>query len=429
MTAATTATVAPPRRRLLRPRVVLWSALVLGVTVLSVLVAGGRGANQLPLDPSNPEGGGLQALERVLEQQGVQVEVVRGLPALLDAPAGPGTTVLVVGTALLSPESGSSLLEHTRGAAGVVLLSPDDNTRAVLDLPVTVSARDSQADLAAGCDLPLLRAGELVSGTDRQIMLNGPGEARDAATVCLPPSAGFDAGGSRTGSLVVLPATGGHAPVTLLGIAPALTNDGILRADNAAVGLRVLGAQPRLLWYVPQISDGAGGTTRSLLDVLPPAVLPSAALLLLALVALALWQGRRLGPVVTEPLPAVIRSVETTQARSRLYRRADDRSRALAALQLESRRRLARRLGLPPGTPATVVVAAVSAASGRPAEQVRRLLDDTRAPDDETLVRVAREGRALEDALSSGTAGETETPRRTAAHDDTQQPRRGPEQT
>ena len=39
--------------------------------------------------------------------------------------------------------------------------------------------------------------------------------------------------------------------------------------------------------------------------------------------SLALWRGRRLGPVVDEPLPVVVRAAETTEGRARLYRRAE----------------------------------------------------------------------------------------------------------
>src|SRR5690606_34011616 len=124
------------------------------------------------------------------------------------------------------------------------------------------------------------------------------------------------------------------------------------------------------------------------------ATVPAVVLLLAALGAVMVWRGRRLGPVVTEPLPAVIRSVETTQSRARMYRRARDRRRALAALQLAARRRLAIRLGLSRHAPTEAVVQAVAQASGRHTQEIHRLLADPAADDDETLVRTARELRA-----------------------------------
>jgi hypothetical protein len=111
------------------------------------------------------------------------------------------------------------------------------------------------------------------------------------------------------------------------------------------------------------------------------------------------WRGRRLGPVVTEPLPAVVRSVETTQSRSRMYQRAADRERALASLQLAARRRLSGRLGLPATARPDEVVQATAQATGRHTGELYRLLVDATAPDDETLVRIAREVRSLEEGM------------------------------
>ena len=45
-----------------------------------------------------------------------------------------------------------------------------------------------------------------------------------------------------------------------------------------------------------------------------------------------LWRGRRLGPLVVEPLPVVVKAVESTQGRGRLYRRVRDRAHAAGIL-------------------------------------------------------------------------------------------------
>ena len=49
------------------------------------------------------------------------------------------------------------------------------------------------------------------------------------------------------GALLAEPRPG----LVLLGAGEALSNDQVLRADNAAVGLRLLGQSDRLVWYVP----------------------------------------------------------------------------------------------------------------------------------------------------------------------------------
>lgn len=375
-------------------RLALWAGLLLVVALASALLAGLRGPSAQPLDPDNPEDDGLQALARVLERQGVEVEVVRSLGSLRSTPIDGDTTVLVVGTAYLSAEAGGQVLQHVAEADTLVVLDPQPNVGEALGLPVTVTGRPSNAALTAECGLPTWREGDRLVGADQLVEVTGD---REGATPCFPPSPGYNAGGSVAGYVVELAARDGRPRTLVVGAASALTNDQIEQEANAATGLRLLGATGRVVWYVPAVGDSGDTAPQSLTDVLPRAVVPSVVLLLAALAATMVWRGRRLGPVVTEPLPAVVRSVETTQSRSRMYRRARDRRRALAALQLAARRRLALRLGLPAAASAEAVVTAVARASGRHTEDVARVLADPSVEDDETLVRTARDVRSLEE--------------------------------
>ena len=394
VTAPTGRDAPAPARARPRRRLVVWVVVALVAAALAAVVTAGRTPNEVPLDPGNPGPDGLQALHEVLVDQGVQVRVVRGLPALVQEQAGPGTTVLVVGTALLDAESGARVLRHTREADRVLVLDPGVDTDDVLGLPVRTRDRSSTQALVPDCADPTWREGDTVRGTDTLVEVTD----RDVgATVCLPPGAGFGAGGAVAGHAVTFPATAERARTSLLGIAPALTNEHVTEAANAATGLRLLGASPRLVWYVPSPADVGAGTPRSLVDVLPPATVPGTMLVLAAVATLALWRGRRLGRVVPEPLPVVVRSSETTTSRARLYRAAGDRRRALAALQVAAVRRLTTRLGLPPRTPLGEVAARVGEVTGRPVDEVRRLLSDPAADDDETLVRTARALRDLEE--------------------------------
>ncbi|MFC9063080.1 DUF4350 domain-containing protein, partial [Streptomyces sp. NPDC057074] len=61
----------------------------------------------------------------------------------------------------------------------------------------------------------------------------------------------------------------------------------------------------------------------------------------------ALWRARRLGPLVPERLPVAIRASETVEGRARLYRKANARDRAAAALRSATRTRLAPLVGVP----------------------------------------------------------------------------------
>ena len=56
----------------------------------------------------------------------------------------------------------------------------------------------------------------------------------------------------------------------------------------------------------------------------------------LVVVLVALWKGRRIGPLVAEELPVVVRASETVEGRGRLYRSRRARDRAAQALRTRS---------------------------------------------------------------------------------------------
>jgi len=112
-------------------------------------------------------------------------------------------------------------------------------------------------------------------------------------------------------------------------------------------------------------------------------------MLLIAALAYALARARRLGPPVGEPLPVVVRAVETVEGRGRLYRRANARGTAIRALRDSALGRLREALDLPPDAAAPLVVDAVAARTGRPAEQVDEVLFGADPTSDQELVRLA----------------------------------------
>jgi hypothetical protein len=111
--------------------------------------------------------------------------------------------------------------------------------------------------------------------------------------------------------------------------------------------------------------------------------------LVIGIALLALWQARRLGPVVAEPLPVVVRAAETVEGRARLYRRANARDRAADTLRDAALARLVPMVGLPRGAEPAAVVSAVAARSGWPATEVSALLYGPAPGDDAALVRFA----------------------------------------
>jgi len=189
--------------------------------------------------------------------------------------------------------------------------------------------------------------------------------------------------------------------VTVLGQADVVRNGHLAEQGNAALSLRLLGARPTLVWYLPdplELSDGASAP--SLRSLLPDWVGWVTAQVLIALLLAVFWRARRLGPLVTEPLPVVVRAAETQEGRARLYRQAGARGRAAATLRTATARRLAARLDVPPDAdPSTVAVLAAQVV-GQPPDQVAETLLGHAPHDDAALVALADRLDALERAVA-----------------------------
>ncbi|HEX7187596.1 MAG TPA: DUF4350 domain-containing protein, partial [Actinomycetes bacterium] len=185
--------------------------------------------------------------------------------------------------------------------------------------------------------------------------------------------------------------------VTVLGNGSPLTNSRFDDEGNAALALGLLGGHDRLVWYLPSLADvPSSAADRSFYDLVPDGVWWGLVQLAVAVLLLALWRARRLGPVVTEPLPVVVRAAEAVEGRARLYRRGGARDTAAEALRDALRSRLAALVGLPPRAEAPTVVDAVAARSRRTQGEVGSLLYGAAPADDAALVRLADDLDALE---------------------------------
>ena len=79
---------------------------------------------------------------------------------------------------------------------------------------------------------------------------------------------------------------------------------------------------------------------------------------------------------MTEPLPVVVKAIETTQSRGRLYRKVRDRSHAAGALRAAARSRAAERLRLPRNLDEPSLMEEVSRHTGRTLDEVLVVLSD-----------------------------------------------------
>jgi hypothetical protein len=211
-------------------------------------------------------------------------------------------------------------------------------------------------------------------------------------------------GGEYTGGAAASTCYGGALVVTtlddgqrlvVLGTSDPLTNRYLDDDGNAALVLGLLGRHADLIWYRP-ISETEDAEATPLSELLPDWVAPVAWQLFVAALLAAWWRGRRLGRVVTEPLPVIVRAAETTEGRARLYRSGRARGHAAATLREAAAVRLRQRLGLPVDAGVTALSEAVATRTGRRTEQVATLLGGPEPPDDAALVRLADELDSLE---------------------------------
>jgi hypothetical protein len=358
--------------------------VVLATLVLLSVATLRSAATAAPLDPDNPSVGGARAVGRVLSAHGVAVQVVRDAAALDRAGVDRSTTVLVTSSDDLGAATARRLARRAAGARSLVLAEPGPALVDSLDLPLVGDRVRAGRQVPARCDDPLLGG-----------LRVDPGPAAAGLRATTPDAVTcFPGGGPDPASLV---ARLGRTPTTYaLAAGGLLRNDRVDRADNAAAVLRLLGQGDRLLWYVPDPADITTGDSGSLTAQLPGGLVPALWLLALAALATMLWRGRRLGPLVVEPLPVVVKAVESTRGRGRLYRRVRDRQHAATVLQRAATRRLAARLRLPADHDPLAVAEAVAAATATDVRTVTHLLTTRDVPDDATLTRLARDLAGLE---------------------------------
>ena len=338
--------------------------VVLAIVLMGFVVAAyvGSGPKQ-PMNPAAYTPDGAHAVAALLRDRGVDVQRVETVDAAIGSTSG--TVFVPVADSLTAEE----LRRLAQAARRLVVIG------------------------ATGERLDALGAG-LSEGPDADVETRRP-------SCSLPPA--VRAGDAETGGVTYRSdtssadcyAVGGWATLlqreslTLLGSADLFTNARLDRRGNAALALGLLGADGDVRWVLPRPGARAADTDTSVNDLVPTALKLAVLQLLVAAGVLALWRARRLGAVVTEPLPVVVRAAEAVEGRSRLYRASRSRATAAEALRAGTRDRLARRLGLGPDTGRSALVAAVAAHAGSDAAAVDALLYGAAPTGDAALVELA----------------------------------------
>jgi hypothetical protein len=418
LTATPSAPAAPTGPRGERPAWRRWRA---PLTVIVVILAGGLIVALLQpaagttgyLDPGNPQPNGARALATLLTERGTTVVRAPTVAAAASAAATAGSraggsraggsraggsragggpaTLLITDPDLLTTGQLRSL---ARIPGDRVIAEPDPAVLAVLAPGVTDLRPAPVQSLLPRCPLP---GAQLAGSADlggSALHLTAAGSTAVGAVQCY----------AANGHPSLVRYQDGNRTITVLGTGAPLANSGLAHLGNAALDLNLLGARSRLVWLVTgPPPPGSGGATgpEPFTSIVPFGAYLVLIQLAIAAVLAAVWRGRRLGPVVAERLPVVVRAAETVEGHGQLYRSRRARDRAAAALREAARGRILPLLGLPGSAEDTAVAAMLAARTERSTSEVMALLAGPVPTDDAALVALADGLDALEREVRS----------------------------
>lgn len=354
-----------------RWRTIRWVVLVLviivGVSTVATLLTASRPGP--PMDPESTSSDGARALVSLVRDNGVDV-VEADSVADVERAARPDSLLVIAETSV--PLGDDELRRLAALPGDRLLVAPLSRTREALAHAI----RTGDLSTFGGppvCDMrEANRAGEVQFGTSETYEAAGD----------VPIVSCYD-------GAVVRYSDGGRT-VTVVGASDFMTNSRLLREGNAALAMNLAGTRSRMIWYAPKRADGAPGGSATLTDLLPDRVRWIVLQLCLAVALVALWQVRRIGPLVAEDLPVVVRASEAVEGRGRLYRSRRARDRAAAALRAATLARMLPRLGLGPNASDPAVVQTIAQRVGRDPNELGHWLFGPVPGTDADLVDIAR---------------------------------------
>lgn len=371
-----------------------WVIMLVGVVVLALAMILIRpSGNKIPLHPDNHHEDGSMALANVLKDQGVGLTVTHS-PEEAAAKADEDTTVFFLDAWFVEESLYDEI--HDSGA-NLVIAQPTEDTLSRLASSLTLDDQvhepggDDSNLVAAECSDPHAQAAAKISPSAPGFMLEQDDD-QDLELCFVQNDMGAFA------------ATDDGSIRFFADIAP-FQNDELDSAGNAALTIRSLGEKPELLWVIPSFTDSgvesSGDQGPSLFDFLPPWFGGAMLLSLLVAVVAAFWRGRRMGPLMVEPLPVEVHSTETTIGLGHLYRRGSSLVHAGQALRSGAALRCAQRLGLAASTPNSALAAAVAHATSRDYESVFALLFGSAPANESDLLHLAHSLDSLESEVAA----------------------------
>lgn len=372
----TTGTATSPR---LRDRWRTWAwilAALVGIVVTALLVTKSPRPEGY-LDPEAVTQRGGHALAQLLRDR--DVTVIRATTiAEVRAATRPDSQLMVLDNGNISSE----ILDVLVGLPGDrLLLAPYSDTRERLAAQVRITSYQSKKVVEPDCDLrEAQRAGAIQTYIGPTYAYTNPGPGQVS---CYRGTLMRYRDGNRT--------------VTVLGDDTLLTNMQLTKQGNAALAMNLAGRSSHLVWYIPERPKvGTSAQPKSMGDLIPDQVNMAIWQLCIVVLLLAIWRGRRLGPVVAEKLPVIVRASETTEGRGRLYRSRRARDLASDALREAARYRIVRRLGLPIDEAPQVIATTVAQRVGRDPAEIHHLLFGPVPSDDQQLTNMTQQLDILE---------------------------------
>lgn len=351
-----------------------WVIVLVTAAVLAVLLLWPARFTGLALDPENPTPEGTKALAQVLGQEGIKVTIVRTIAdaAELATDAEPTTLVITDYYRAAYYNSNSGMDEVINSYPDVVVLGalsmPDEMTQ---EFQVDYTSFETEVTFDAKCPSAVVGQARTISTANSQVFRLSPGSVSNEARMCFV----------RDGvGLLAHTRLASGTNIDVVADEMAFTNGAILRSDAAALALTLMGRHPHLVWLsldpdsVYDDEEEEENAAPEGQAFLPPWFDSFRGLLVWSGLVAMMWRGRRLGRLVIEPLPVVVKAIETTLARGRVYHKTHATERSLLALQQATARRLAQRLSLPANAPLAQVSDATAVAANRDPSQVWEML-------------------------------------------------------
>jgi Domain of unknown function (DUF4350) len=369
-----------------RSWLMLAAVVLVGGTLIALIAAPHTTSGYL--DPGNPGSDGARAVAAIAAQRGYQVTRVTTVGAAATAASGGRSTLVVTSPWLLTT---GELTALARVPGDRLLIEPNPASLTALAPGVSIAGAAPAGALDPGCTLPAATLAGHADLGGTLLQTGVPGAWQCYWSAGHPSLVRYGSGG-RT--------------IIVLGSGAPFRNGELASLGNAALALNLLGGPHQIVWLVPGPPPAGAGSTgqKPLFSLIPlPAYLVTIQIAVAAVLC-ALWRTRRLGPLVPERLPAVVRAAETVEGHGRLYRSRRSRDQAAAALRGATRSRLAARLGLEGGAERVAqeaMIAAVTARAGGRGEDVAAVLFGPAPENDAALVRLADALDSLERKVCS----------------------------